>query len=73
MAWAVIRLPEVDKLIEQLKEKRWVDFYLKNDYFTGSSDSISIISKLKQNGKIDIQLVEKESKEKSFTEDKFFD
>lgn len=65
MTWPVIQLPEPKILIEQLKQKRWVDFYLKCDYITGSSESMQILNQvIKQNGKINIQLVEETSKKK---------
>lgn len=63
MTWPLIRLPEPKILTEQLKEKRWVDFYLKSDYIHGSSESMEILNKVMHAyGKINIQLVETKSK-----------
>jgi hypothetical protein len=47
MSWPVISLPPYEVLLNRIKESTWVDFYLKNDYFTGSSESIALINQLK--------------------------
>jgi hypothetical protein len=59
MSWPVYSLPDISVLKEQLKTKKWIDFYKKIDYFTGSEESITLISNIR-NGKNNIQLVETE-------------
>lgn len=48
MGHRVLHLPEYEDMLQRVNNKRWVDFYLKHEYITGSPESVDLLIQLKE-------------------------